>query len=83
VTTLQAEGKVTLLFHKDASKRLRILFLEGLDDIFRLRMFNKAVDLTEATSDTDFFFNEDAFHSPSPSPSPLPTGRQASRGRGK
>jgi hypothetical protein len=62
MAALEAERERSLFFYKDAGKGFWIFLLKSLDDILRLRMLNQAVDFAEATTNTDFLFNEDSFH---------------------
>jgi hypothetical protein len=62
MTALETEGERSFLLHKDARKGLWVLLLKGLENIFRFRMFNQAMDFAQATSNTDLFFNVDSFH---------------------
>jgi hypothetical protein len=62
MTALEAEGNFSFLLHEDAGQGSWIFFLEGLKDIFGLRVLHDAVDFAEATSHADLFFNKDSFH---------------------
>jgi hypothetical protein len=66
MTALETQGKCPFLLHEDSRKGAGTLFLKSLKNIFGLRMLNEAVYFAEATSNADFLFDKDSFHTLDP-----------------
>jgi hypothetical protein len=62
MAALEAKRDLSLFLHEDTRKGSGILFLKDLENILRLGVLHQAVDLAETTSDADFLFDENSFH---------------------
>jgi hypothetical protein len=65
VAALHGERERALFFDHHAGHR-RDLFAKGLDDLFRLRVLYRAVDLAQAAGNAELFVDDDSFQSSFP-----------------
>jgi hypothetical protein len=64
MAALNRKGNLHISLHTHTGQRAWRFFLEGFDEVLRLRLLHLAINATQATANADLFPNIYSFHAP-------------------